>query len=113
DRGLEAHFEIDIFPPLLANTLGDLALVAAIAEQGPWLIGFTCYLWNIERTLWIAERIQQLRPDVRILIGGPEVTLGNAWVREHPAVNFAAIGEGEQTFAELLAELAINDDVET
>ncbi|HEY2880860.1 MAG TPA: cobalamin-dependent protein [Pirellulales bacterium] len=110
DRGSESHFEIDIFPPALANTLGDVALVEAIAKREPWLVGFTCYLWNIERTLWIAERIKQLRPEVRILIGGPEVTLDNAWVLEHPAVDYAAIGEGEQTFAELLSELAEKDE---
>jgi hypothetical protein len=31
------------------NTFGDRALVAAILEYDPWLVGFTCYLWNIER----------------------------------------------------------------
>jgi hypothetical protein len=35
-------------------------------------------------------------------VGGPEITPDNAWVLESPHVDFAAIGEGEQTFTELL-----------
>ena len=111
-RGLEAQYDIQIFPTIEANTLGDVGLVEAILDRDPWMVGFTCYLWNIERTLWIAERIKQLRPEVRILIGGPEVTLDNAWVLAHPAVDYAAIGEGEQTFAELLAALAERDRID-
>src|SRR5579883_1198081 len=108
-RRLEAHYEIEILPANDANTLGDHALVRAILAQRPWLVGFTCYLWNIERTLWIAERLKEAQPDLRVMLGGPEVTADNAWVMEHPAVDFAAIGEGEQTFCELLAELGGSD----
>ncbi|HZZ27798.1 MAG TPA: radical SAM protein [Pirellulales bacterium] len=104
-RGLESNYEIDLLPTAEANTLGDQGLVEAILSRRPWMIGFTCYLWNIERTLWIAQRIQERQPQVRILIGGPEVTLDNRWVLDHPAVDYAAIGEGEQTFADLLTAL--------
>ena len=44
------------------------------------MVGFTCYLWNIERTLWIAERLKQRRPELIVLLGGPEITADNAWV---------------------------------
>ena len=43
--------------------------------------------------------------DIRMLIGGPEITADNGWVLERPEVDFAAIGEGEQTFCELLTSL--------
>ena len=72
---------------------------------GPWLVGFTCYVWNVERALWIAERLKQARPELWIVLGGPEVTPDNDWVLRHPAVDYAVIGEGEQTFAELLEAL--------
>ena len=38
--------------------------------------------------------------------GGPEITGDNRWVLEQPAIDLAAIGEGEQTFVDLLAALA-------
>ena len=104
-RGLQEFYDIEIFPPGLSNTLSDCGLVEEILTRDPWLVGFTCYLWNIDRTLWIASRLKERRPDLRIIIGGPEVTADNAWVLQHPAIDFAAIGEGEQTFAELLIAL--------
>ncbi len=108
-RGLEQFYDLNIFPARLSNTLSDCGLVEEILARDPWMVGFTCYLWNIDRTLWIASRLKERRPDVRIIVGGPEITADNAWVLQHPAIDFAAIGEGEQTFSELLVELREND----
>jgi radical SAM superfamily enzyme YgiQ (UPF0313 family) len=72
------------------------------------MVGFTCYLWNIERTLWVVRELRRRRPGIRIVLGGPDVTADNAWVLETPDYDFAVIGEGEQTFAQLL--LALLDD---
>src|SRR5262245_2891719 len=66
-QGLGRDFRIDLFPPLLANTLGDRELVQAILDADPWLVGFTCYLWNIDRTLWLCERLKAARPDLIII----------------------------------------------
>jgi len=107
-KGLGSFYAIDILSAEQASTLGDQALVAAIAEREPWLVGFTCYLWNIERTLWIAQQLKRLLPKVRIVLGGPEITADNAWVLNTLDYDHAVIGEGEQTFANLL--LALIDD---
>jgi radical SAM superfamily enzyme YgiQ (UPF0313 family) len=104
-KGLGSLYHIDLLPAILANTLGDHALVSAIAERDPWLVGFTCYLWNIERTLWIARELKRRRPEVRIVLGGPEITADNAWVLETADYDYAVVGEGEQTFAQLLLGL--------
>ena len=104
-RGLEDVYRIEVFPPSLANALGDQALVEEILGWRPWMVGFTCYLWNIERTLWIAHRLKQSEPGLRVLLGGPEITPDNPWVLESAAVDYVAMGEGEQTFADLLAAL--------
>ena len=104
-HGLDQHYDIEIFPPRLANTLSEQALVTALAERSPYLVGFSSYLWNIQRNLWVAERLKQLQPQVRILLGGPEITADNQWVLESPGVDYAAIGEGEQTFVDLLTAL--------
>ena len=100
-RGLEG-WQIEILPARLCNRLGDRALVAAILDRRPQLVGFTCYLWNIQRTIWIAQQLKAAQPEIRILLGGPEITGDNRWVLEEPAIDLAAIGEGEQTFVDLL-----------
>jgi radical SAM superfamily enzyme YgiQ (UPF0313 family) len=109
-KGLDALYDISVLPAAEANALGDRALVSALAERDPWLVGFTCYVWNVERTLWVARELKERCPDVRIVLGGPEITADNAWVLESPEYDFAVIGEGEQTFADLLVGL-LDDDV--
>jgi radical SAM superfamily enzyme YgiQ (UPF0313 family) len=107
-KGLDAFYDIDILPARDANALGDRALVAALAAREPWMVGFTCYLWNIERTLWVAREFKRVLPTVRVVLGGPEITPDNDWVLATPDYDFAVIGEGEQTFAHLL--LGLLDD---
>jgi hypothetical protein len=104
-QGLERDFEIGILPSKLANTLGDQGLLQAVLEREPDMVGFTCYLWNIERSLWLAQRIKMVRPDVKVLLGGPEITADNRWVLENAAVDYAISGEGEFAFAKLLHAL--------
>jgi radical SAM superfamily enzyme YgiQ (UPF0313 family) len=108
-RGLDNWYDIDLLPAHEANTLGDRALVQALARRRPWLVGFTCYVWNIERTLWIARELKRLLPGVKIVLGGPEITADNAWVLGTNDYDFVAIGEGEQTFAQLLLGILDED----
>jgi radical SAM superfamily enzyme YgiQ (UPF0313 family) len=110
-QGLGTFYDIQVFPPQTANHLCDRDMVTALAERKPWMVGFSCYLWNIERTLWIARELKRIRPHVRIVLGGPEITADNSWVLDSPAYDFAVIGEGEQTFAHLLLGLAENEAV--
>ncbi|MDX1964794.1 MAG: radical SAM protein [Pirellulales bacterium] len=103
---LDRDYEIEILDPRLANLAGEQALVRQILARDPWLVGFSCYLWNIQRTLHIARLLKIARPELLIMLGGPEITLDNDWVLTDPAVDLAAIGEGEQTFVELLTRNA-------
>ena len=107
--GLAADYDIELLPATEVDVLGDRALATALAARDPWMVGFTCYLWNVERTLWIAAELKRRRPNVRIVLGGPEITPDNVWVLDTPTYDFAAIGEGEQTFARLLLGLLADD----
>jgi radical SAM superfamily enzyme YgiQ (UPF0313 family) len=109
-KGLGSFYRIDVLPAALSNDLGDHALVRCILQRDPWLVGFTCYLWNIERVLWIARELKRSRPSLKIVLGGPEITADNAWVLNTADYDFAVIGEGEQTFAQLLLGL-LDDEV--
>lgn len=105
-QGLEASWDIELPSPGEANRLGDRGLVEAILLRRPRLLGLSCYLWNVERSLWVAAEAKRRRPELIVVVGGPEVTADNRWVLEHPAVDFAVIGEGEPAMAQLLALLA-------
>jgi radical SAM superfamily enzyme YgiQ (UPF0313 family) len=109
NAGMERQYDIEIMPPVEANRWGDLALVDAILSRDPWMVGFTCYLWNIQRTLWVCERLKERSPELVIVLGGPEITSDNEWVLRHQAIDYAAIGEGEQTFVEILDALTTGE----
>ncbi len=94
--------EIDILPQAVTDTYGDAALVAEILGRRPSIIGFSCYLWNVERTLWIARQLKQQQPCVTVVLGGPEITPDNAWVMRYAPADYAVVGEGEASFARLL-----------
>ena len=102
NRGLDKNFRFEILSPAICNYYSDVGIVDEILAREPSIVGFSCYLWNIDRTLWIASNLKRQRPEITIVLGGPEITNDNAWVFESGVIDYAAVGEGEQTFSELL-----------
>jgi radical SAM superfamily enzyme YgiQ (UPF0313 family) len=49
-------------------------IVASILEQSPQIIGFGVYIWNVEQTTKVVADIKRIRPNITIIIGGPEVS---------------------------------------
>lgn len=73
-----------------------------IYRQQPDLLTFSCYIWNIDYVLDVAETFHKVCPDVPIWLGGPEVSFETeTFLAEHPFVAGVMMGEGERTFSEL------------
>ncbi len=82
-------------------------ILADIYREKPDVLCFSCYIWNISYVEELAEEFHKLCPGVPVWVGGPEVSYGTErFLREHPAVFGAMIGEGEQTFLELCEHYA-------
>ncbi|MBU1998348.1 MAG: cobalamin-dependent protein [Candidatus Omnitrophica bacterium] len=74
-----------------------------IINQRPSLVGFSCYLWNIERTLRICRLLKKNDQEIKIVLGGPEVShRAEDILSEEKAVDIVVRGEGEATFLELV-----------
>lgn len=64
---------------------------------------FSCYIWNIEFILKLAEQLKKLSPDTLIVFGGPEVSFDSVYYMEkYPFIDAVMRGEGEETFADFL-----------
>ncbi|NJM06095.1 radical SAM protein [Candidatus Gracilibacteria bacterium] len=109
-QGLADCVEIAILPRAIADHAGDAALVEAIVARRPSVLGLSLYTWNSERSLAITLRVKARLPELLVVVGGPEVQRDNRWLLEHPAVDVAVIGEGEQTFYELLQAFYADQD---
>ncbi len=88
-----------------ADNRSDSEIISFAADRKPSVISFTLYMWNVERSAWMAEKIRRLMPEVFILAGGPEVAKDNGWLRASGAFDLLVEGEGEP-FARRLEEKA-------
>lgn len=75
-----------------------------IYDRRPDILCFSCYLWNISYVEGLVREIPKILPGVKIWLGGPEVSYnaGEA-LKKYPQVTGIIRGEGEETFAELMA----------
>ncbi len=74
-----------------------------ILLQKAEVVAFSCYIWNIEFVREVARNLHAVNPDIRIWMGGPEVSYYPETIYEElPFVELIMVGEGEETFRELL-----------
>src|SRR6266567_3112883 len=89
------------------NEPPDQVLRRLVAEQAE-LVAFSCYIWNIEPTLRLASDLKKVTPGTFIVLGGPEASFGCfELLEQNPAIGCIVRGEGEETFRELVAALAV------
>lgn len=101
---LEAKRDLhaEIVEPEIVDVLADSAICKEILRREPAVLAMTLYVWNVERSLFLASNVKRSSPTTKVLVGGPEVTPDNAWVLEHPAVDVAVFGEGESRIGRVL-----------
>ena len=64
---------------------------------------FSCYLWNIEETTTLASDLKKARPEMKILIGGPETSFdGVEYMEKNDWCDYVISGEGEYSFFRLI-----------
>ncbi len=66
------------------------------------VVCFSCYIWNIAQTLEVCDLLKTIHPEVKILLGGPEVSYEWEKVIEHPSVDYLILGEGEIPFQQFV-----------
>ena len=76
---------------------------ADIYKRMPDVLAVSCYIWNFAMVQELIEDIHQVRPDLPIWLGGPEVSFHpEQLMQKFPFLAGIMIGEGEQTFVELV-----------
>jgi len=96
----------DINIEILDSTFSDYAgcqmLTDVIISKEPHAIGFSLYLWNLDRTLSIINHIKTKQPNITVIVGGPEATKKSKKITKNPNIDIAVFGEGENTFIEII-----------
>lgn len=77
-----------------------------ILAQRPDVVGWGCYVWNIDMIRSLLPSLQQGLPAI---LGGPEISIGTARkLAEQGLGDFYIEGEGEFPICELMRHLALN-----
>jgi radical SAM superfamily enzyme YgiQ (UPF0313 family) len=105
---------------LLAN-LGELRRGAALMEfdinqrpldiaemllaREPKIIGFGVYIWNVEQTTEVIAAIKRLQPEIKIILGGPEVSYETESQSIFQLADHIITGEADLKFAEVCRQI--------
>jgi anaerobic magnesium-protoporphyrin IX monomethyl ester cyclase len=114
-RYLKAYAQPEFDVKLAEYTIKDpiINIVTDLLQKNPDVIGFSCYIWNIEETIKVIKMIKKIDPTISIIVGGPEVTYDfQEWMNEVQEFDFIVIGEGEHTFKQLLFALNNQEEIE-
>lgn len=107
-RYLKAYCQKDFPIEMREFTIKDtpMNIVTDIFLHEPDVVGFSCYIWNIEETIIVIDMLKKIRPELKVVLGGPEVSYDvEYWMERLPSVDFIVVGEGEETFHHLLQEI--------
>src|SRR4051812_45575302 len=82
-----------------------LDIVEVILASNPAFVGFGVYIWNVSQTREVVAAIKRIRPQIRVILGGPEVSYETAEQEIVALADYVLLGEADLKFAELCREL--------
>lgn len=95
------------FSPVICEyTINDNtdSIVASLHLMKADVIAFSCYIWNIEKVLYIAQCLKKVNPDLAVVLGGHEVSYDAGDIMEkNLSVDYIIRGEGEKPMLEFLS----------
>lgn len=85
-------------------------LSAALEKiSDPYLVAFSCSVWNMEYNKALSKLIKEKYPNCLIAFGGHSVKNNGELLSEIPWLDILNFGEGEEVFAKLLIALKSGD----
>lgn len=90
-----SDIKLDIYETNINNQL--MNIIKDLFEKQPDIIIFSTYIWNKEYVFSITKELKKILPDVKIALGGPEVSY--EWdkiMAENQEIDYIFTGEGEK-----------------
>ncbi len=99
---------IEIAEFTINEQIGDI--LRGIVSRRPELLGFSCYIWNIGIIRQLCVMVKTVLPDVKIVLGGPEVSYRPEEILRDYSCDYVISGAGEEAFSRLISCLENGDD---
>ncbi len=99
-RACMAEFHINQTP---------LEITEAILAREPRIVGFGVYIWNVEQTTEVVALLKRIRPELIVILGGPEVSYETDGQEIVALADHVITGEADVKFAEVCGALLVDD----
>ncbi|MDD3692475.1 MAG: DUF4080 domain-containing protein [Oscillospiraceae bacterium] len=106
--GIKEHCLPGISGVVVEGTINEQTdeVLMRICDKKPHVVGFSCYIWNIEATIRLIKKLKVIMPDVITVLGGPEVSYNAGQIlKTESSVDYIISGEGEKPFALFLNDI--------
>src|ERR1043166_547785 len=80
-------------------------IVEALLARAPKIIGMGVYIWNVAEITEVIATLKRLRPGIRIILGGPEVSYETDQQAIVSLADYVITGEADLKFAEVCRDL--------
>jgi radical SAM superfamily enzyme YgiQ (UPF0313 family) len=80
-------------------------VLETILAHDPKIVGLGVYIWNAAQSLQLVAELKRVRPDVTVVLGGPEVSHETDRQEVVALADFVITGEADLAFAELCERL--------
>src|SRR5215471_4412106 len=95
-RAVIAEFDINQRP---------LDIAEKLIAQNPKILGLGVYIWNVAETTEVVATIKRVQPDIKVILGGPEVSFETEQQEIVRLADHVITGEGDLKFAEVCRQL--------
>jgi hypothetical protein len=80
-------------------------VLESIVAKDPTIVAVGVYIWNATQSLQLVGELKRVRPDITIVIGGPEVSHETSQQPICALADYVITGEADLAFAELAEKL--------
>jgi radical SAM superfamily enzyme YgiQ (UPF0313 family) len=82
-----------------------LDVVEVILAREPRIVGFGVYIWNVSQTTEVVAALKRVRPELTIILGGPEVSFETEQQEITRLADYVITGEADLAFADLCEKI--------
>lgn len=88
-----------------------LDMAEQILAVNPRIVGLGIYIWNAEPSLKLAQTLKAIRPELKLVLGGPEVSYETEEQALSQLADVVITGEADLAFAEVCQSLLAGEPV--
>lgn len=85
-----------------------LEIVEKILSLNPKIVGFGVYIWNTDEVLKVIRHLKQLAPEIKVVLGGPEISYETETQAHVYYCDYIIKGEADFSFYNLCCDILSN-----